>query len=393
MTQVAGVGVIGLEHPGVGRRKNRVGPHHVLQTLVDPRHVALQTTVTGRAGGVASVSGPSRLGSEPLVTPQADRLILGPGPRPAAADTLVRVVAVDALQLRIARSTGRVGVLDRIPRPHPRGKLGPRPRVATAAGPVHVRVVAARVDLRSRGLGEQVRTAGSKPGQLSRILGVTPTAQVTCLATDPQRDAVLSSIHAGQLATQLLQLLLADQRGPPQQRLTRPGRLRFQELAPVPLDVGRQAPVHLPRCMPCQPQRLAGEHVAQSKRGVAAVAALGIGRKSLQLARPGKWILAVQFGQLAVHMHHRHPLPTIQPVSERQHVVGGVVLVAGRFRARGETADVVLVEPGTDRLSDPVGPVDLPPHQPHPPAGFTPGRLAVAEKRRAAAEMMQSTGS
>ena len=151
--------------------------------------------------------------------------------------------------------------------------------------------------------------------------------------------------------------------------------------------------MQLPRGMPSQPQRLAGEHVAQGKRGVAAVAALGIRSKPLQLPGPGKRILAVQFGQLAVHMHHRHPLPTIQPVPERQHVVGGAVLVSGRFWPRGQPADVVLVKPRTDRLSDPVGPVDLAPHQPHPPAFLALARIPVTEERRAAPEMIQRAGS
>ena len=202
--------MVGFEHAAVVGREDGVSPHDILESLIDPRHVAFQAPISCRAGEVMRMSPAGVLGDEFLVTLQADRLVLGPSPGPPRSDRLMRVVAVDALQLRVTPSASCVGVLDRIPRPHPGSEFRPRPGVTAATGPVEIRVSPARLEPLSRRLGQQVRTFRGKFRQLFRVRCVTTTPQVTGFAADPQSDAEFPGIHSGKHPPQYLQLFFAD---------------------------------------------------------------------------------------------------------------------------------------------------------------------------------------
>ena len=125
MAQIAGIGMVGFEHTAVVGRKYGVRSHNILEPLVDPGHVALQAAVSLRPTDVVRML-PTGIGSdELLVALQADRFVLAAGSCPAGTDRLMGVVTVDALQLGVAPAASRIGVFNRIPRPHSRREFRP----------------------------------------------------------------------------------------------------------------------------------------------------------------------------------------------------------------------------------------------------------------------------
>src|SRR5262249_49599973 len=117
--------------------------------------------------------------------------------RPTGAQCFVRVVALDASELRIARPARGIGILGRVPRGHAGGELRAFARMASAAGPIDIGVrpavivfgtyssfVFARDDRQLRSLREEERL-------FPLPLRMVPGSEVAGFTTDAERHRMV----------------------------------------------------------------------------------------------------------------------------------------------------------------------------------------------------------
>ena len=108
-----------------------------------------------------------------------------------------------------------------------------------------------------------------------------------------------------------------------------------------------------------------GQHVAQREGGVTEIAAAGVsGQEGLGGGRI-EGVGPFPVGQLGTHVDDGHPLPFLQPVAEKQHVILMIKEMVAGLGPLGLLADVVLKEARPDGLIYLVDAAHLAPLQPH----------------------------
>lgn len=115
VTKVAGVRMVGFKHLRVGRREDRMRSNNILNPFVDVRHVTVHASISRATCGVMRVRLTHQRLVELLVAAKARDVVLFGGLRPNFPSRLVRIMAVDAVQLAVTGAFGCIGVFSRIP--------------------------------------------------------------------------------------------------------------------------------------------------------------------------------------------------------------------------------------------------------------------------------------
>src|SRR5262245_26999497 len=131
----------------------------------------------------------------------------------------MRIMTVDAAQLRIATAAHRIGVLHRVPRRHAGRILWTSPRVAAPARPIDVFVSPSKIERSTLVLGIEVGAAWEEFGRnLAAAFNVLATAQMASFAAYAEAHSVfrcfpirhgvshyVSVLHVGRLRIGLQQ--------------------------------------------------------------------------------------------------------------------------------------------------------------------------------------------